>query len=223
MEWAHRSVVTGREAASLLEGALPVREHARLVLAAGFAGPALRTPASLLYDETTVRDLAAWPLVDGRHLAAACPHGLYVARLSRSSRLDATSPWSEVASAVAVQPPMSAMTMVLLGVRVAAYDRLPWVATLCGYVALCTDCVAVRRTDDGRSRFVLEPPGAWSEGVTGRRLPTRRGTPGVLWHPLPVRRGVRRPGQRTCASLSASPRTGPSSKLRDSVMCPESK
>jgi hypothetical protein len=156
------------------------------VLAAGFAGAARRTSACRLYDERAVRELAGRPLVDERHLAAACPRGLYVARLSRSTRLDVTRPWSEVAFAVAVQPSMSAMTRALLGVRIAAYGRLPWVATLCGYVVLCADCVAVHRMDGGRSEFVLEPPGAWSEGVTGRRLHTRRGTPGAFWRPAPV-------------------------------------
>jgi hypothetical protein len=51
--------VTGREASFLLIGTLPHREHARLVLAAGFAGEVRRTPASLLYDERAVRSWLA--------------------------------------------------------------------------------------------------------------------------------------------------------------------
>jgi hypothetical protein len=179
-------LVTGRDASRLLSGVVPTREHARLLLRAGFAGPCLRTSCALLYDESAVRALAARPLVDEDELASAGPHGLYVARLGRATTVDLTEPWARVAEQVAQQPSMPSLTRSLVAVRVAHYGHLPWVATLFGFVAICADAVEVRHLADGGTHFGLELPGSWSETVVGRRFPTRRGRPWLLWTPRAV-------------------------------------
>jgi hypothetical protein len=119
--------VTGREAAWLLRDSLPVREHARLILAAGFAGRPMRTSACLLYEEDAVRELAARRPVGDEEIGESCPHGLYVARLDRTAPLDMTGAWESLAAAVRRQPVVTPITSALLAARVAAYGAsLGW-------------------------------------------------------------------------------------------------
>jgi len=170
-------LITGRQAAALLSDSLPTREHGRLVLRAGFAGEPERTTAALLYDEAAVRALAVRPPVSSDEVAAACPQGLYVARLPRKCAVDVRAPWSETASIVAVQPAMPTLTTALLAVRVSMPGGLPWVATLCGYVVLAAQAQGLRNSAEGTLVFDLVETGEWARAFTGRRLATRPGRP----------------------------------------------
>jgi hypothetical protein len=131
--------VTGREAARLLAGVVPTREHARLLLRAGFAGPGTRTSAAVLYDEGALIALASRPLVDVDAVRSTCPHGLHVARMSRRMPLDLTQPWNVISEQVARQPAMPALTRALCAARIAHYGHVGWVATLFGFVSICAD------------------------------------------------------------------------------------
>jgi hypothetical protein len=117
-------------------------------------------------------------------LAAACPHGLFIARIDRSRRVDVTAGWAELARQLSLQPPMPPMTRALLGVRMAAYPSFPWVATLCGHVVLGAVAVRAAIAADGSIVFELAPPDTWFEVLVDRVLPTSRGgRPWVVWTP----------------------------------------
>ena len=80
------------------------------------------------------------------------------------------------------------MTAALLAARVRIFGRLPWIATLCGFVVLGADLTGFCVGPDGQVGFRLEPPGRWSEVVEGRWFPT--GSGGRSWAtrdpPLPT-------------------------------------
>jgi hypothetical protein len=155
-------------------------EPARQLLVAGFAGPGERVGRSTLYDEAGINALASRPPVDVDRLMRVCPHGLYVARLSRATAFSLALPWSAQARLVAVQPPLPALTRASVNVRIAAWGPLPWVATISGFVAFAAEAEAAFTDRDGRALFRLREPGAWFDAVTGRCLPTGRGRPWVL-------------------------------------------
>jgi hypothetical protein len=181
-------LLTGGESARLLADVVPTREHARLLLSAGFAGDGVRTPAAVLYDDGAVRALAARPLVDQRALRGACPQGIYVARLGRAHPVDLTQDWQQVAAQVSRQPAMPPLTRALVAAQIGHLGRLPWVATMFGFVATCADATAVAAGVGGVD-FTLEEPGEWADVVARHRFPTRRGRPWHLWTPdEPARR-----------------------------------
>jgi hypothetical protein len=101
--------VSGRRAAELLSEVLPTREHARLVLRAGLAGVPVVSSKAVLYDAERVLALARRPPVTADELAELCPEGLYVARLTRGTRIDITAPWTQTASVVDARPAMPPM------------------------------------------------------------------------------------------------------------------
>ena len=173
--------ISGREAAAVLSATLPTREHARLVLRAGLAGEPIRSRAALLYDEAAVRALAERAPVTAAELEAF-PTGLFVARLSRDTRVDVRADWAETAAALAVQPKMPTLTAALLGVRMQVWG-LPWVATLCGYVAFCAEARGFLAAEPGSMRFELHEPGEWASALEGRLLATRPGRPWCLLEP----------------------------------------
>ena len=176
-------MVTGRHAADLLSGVLPTREHARLVLRAGLAGPPVRTSAALLYDEARVVALATRPRVTAEEVEELCPRGLYVARLPRAAEVDVTAPWAHRVEAVAARPLMPTMTAALIDAQIRAPGRFPWVATLCGFVLLCADARGLRERPSGTVRFDLVPPDLWAIGLEGRLLATRPGRPWAVLEP----------------------------------------
>jgi hypothetical protein len=171
-------MVTGRHAAALLSDVLPTREHARLVLRAGLAGPPVRAQ----YDEQRVLDLAGRPPVSADDLAAACPGGLLVIRLPRETSIDTGEAWAQRVAQVGARPFMPTMSAIL-GVQITVAGRLPWVATLCGYAVLCAEVTGLRKREDGRVAFTLAKPGAWAHDVAGRLLRTRRGRPWLFLEP----------------------------------------
>jgi hypothetical protein len=72
---------------------------------------------------------------------------------------------------------MPTMTTVLLGVSVTAADgRLPWVATLPGFVVHGADLTGFETDEAGDGRFRLQPPGEWFDtwATASRDEPTRR-------------------------------------------------
>ncbi len=76
---------------------------------------------------------------------------------------------------------MTEMSRALLAARIAGHGRLPWVATMFGFVLLGAEAVgAWSDREHSRTLFALEPPGAWFGQVEGHRLRTRRGRPGLL-------------------------------------------
>jgi hypothetical protein len=152
--------VSGRQAAVLLAGVLPTREHALFV-----------------------RALADRPPVTAEELPQTCPGGLYVARLRRETRVDVGTPWRTCADAVATQPRMPGLTAALFGVRMRATGGLPWAATLCGFVVLCAQARGFGDADSDTVRFDLAPPGPWATSFERRRLATRPGRPWLLLEP----------------------------------------
>ena len=144
----------------------------------------VRAAGAVLYDQRAVRALAARPEVEPDELAAACPHGLFIARLDRTRGVDVTTGWAELATQVSIQPPMPAMARALLAARMTAYPHLPWVATLCGHVVLGADAVRADLVAGGSIAFTLAPPSSWFEVLVDRVMPTSRGgRPWVVWTP----------------------------------------
>jgi hypothetical protein len=173
-----------RAAADVLGAVGLTFEQTRLLLRSGIAGPGTHVGSARAYDAESVVSLVARPCLSASDLSCLAPRGLFVARLSRSTRLDLTRPWREVADALSEQPAMPAMTRSLLAARITGYERMPWVATLFGFVVLGADAVAISaETETGRTRFALEPPEEWWNTLAGSRLPTGRGRPGLLLLP----------------------------------------
>jgi hypothetical protein len=177
-------LLSAREATRVLAEVGVARTQAQVLLAAGLAGTGVRSAGAVLYDEAAVRALAARPEVDPDELAAACPHGLFIARIDRSRPVDVTTGWADLARQLSLQPPMPGMTRALLGVRMTAYPNLPWVATLCGHVVLGADAAHADLAAGGRIAFTLAPPSSWFAVLVDRVLPTSRGgRPWVVWTP----------------------------------------
>ncbi len=123
-------LMSANQSARVLAAQGVPRTQAQLLLAAGLAGAGTRTAGAVLYDERAVRRLSERPVADTEAVAAACPHGLLVARLARSTTLDVKVGWPTLADQVRVQPAMPPLSRALVAARVAAYGGLPWVATL---------------------------------------------------------------------------------------------
>ncbi len=139
---------------------------------------------STVYDESRVQEVAARPLVDEQRLREACPLGVFVARLARGRSLDTSAEWDEQARAVAAQPPLPPMTAAVIGVRHRLADgRLPWVATVSGFVVFGGEATGWRRAGDGSNVVDLERPGPWYRDVAERWFAFGRGRHWCLWDP----------------------------------------
>jgi hypothetical protein len=176
--------ISERGAAEILTSVGISREQARLLLHTGVAGPGERVGRTTLYDETRVREVASRPPVDEHHLRRVCPVGVYVARLARDRSLDTSAAWEDQARAVAPQTPLPPMTGAVIGVRHRlAGGRLPWVATVSGFVVFGGEATGWRRDEDGSSVVDLEPPGPWYQHVAERWFAFGRGRHWCLWDP----------------------------------------
>ncbi len=170
-----------RDSADVLAAAGLTVEQTRLLLRTGVAGPGTRIGGAVAYDEDAVVGLATWPEIDASEVIRSSPGGVYVARLSRDATVDAGASWATAAESLRDQPSMTEMSRALLAARIAGHGRLPWLATMFGFVLLGADAVGVwSDLERGRTLFGLEPPGPWFGAVDGRRLRTRRGRPGLL-------------------------------------------
>jgi hypothetical protein len=169
-------LVSGREAARILiaTGAVTGEAQARAVLSAGLAGGGVRAGSGLLYDNEVVERLAQRPWLSREEQHVACPQGVYVARLSRATRLDTTQPWDAVISQVDRMPKIPVLSTALLGVCISvAGGRLPWVATLHGFVVVGADLTGFKT--GAERQFRLAAPGEWFASWEGRRIPSGRG------------------------------------------------
>jgi len=127
------------------------------------------------FERDDVVALAERPWLSQAAQRAATPDGVYLVRLARSVTLDLTRPWSETAQVLAAAPRMPPMTSAVLSAMVSAFGRLPWVATMHGFVVWGADLVGLGRGEEGATTFRLEPPGAWFEAWRDTRV---RSAPG---------------------------------------------
>ncbi len=180
-------LITERAGSEILTSVGISREQARLLLHTGVAGPGERVGRSTLYDGSRVQEVAARPPVDEHRLMRMCPVGVYVARLARDRSLDSSATWDEQARAVAPQPPLPLMTAAVVGVRHRLTGgRLPWVATVSGFVVFGGEATGWRRAGDGSSVVDLERPGPWYRDVAERWFAFGRGRHWCLWDPWRV-------------------------------------
>ena len=163
-------MVSARGAAELLGEVGLGREEVRRLLLSGFAGPPVRTAGALLFDQQRVRELAAWPALPESVVDELCPFGLFVGRIPRDRRLDMTTEWSMLAGCVNGGWRLSPLDRILMSARIERYVAMPFVATLCGYVALGGDVVGLEAERSGRTAFTLTEPGAWFAPFNQRRL-----------------------------------------------------
>jgi hypothetical protein len=136
--------------------------QARQVLAAGLAGEPLRERGFVLYDGDLLLALIGRESATEGLLDAVCPHGLFVAR-----REPGGAGWPALRRGWRFSP----WTAVWLKVRIETYGPFPVVATVGGFVVACADMVAA---SVGGS-LALAHPGAWSEQLEDRHLPTGPG------------------------------------------------
>jgi hypothetical protein len=161
-------LISKREAAGMLGDLGLSRRHAEQVLDAGLAGVPAPSSASWLYDLDQVELLSRRPLVKEADAAAACPHGLFVAR-GPAALVDA-SRWS-----------MSHLTRLYLRICLAQHGPVPLVVTVGGFVARAADITAVHAADSralAPTVFTLDPAGAWFDTFRDHRHPTG---PGKSW------------------------------------------
>jgi hypothetical protein len=177
-------MMSERQAAEVLGGRGLGREQARQLLLTGAAGTGLRVGRSTAYDDRLVRGLAHRPSVDLEALAAACPHGVHVARIRRGLPFHCDWPWSRQAETLATQPGMTPMTRALVvGLPIAAHGGLPWVATVSGFVVFAATATGARVAEDGRIVFDLAPPDAWRAAVERRWFYAGPGRHWFSWRP----------------------------------------
>jgi hypothetical protein len=135
--------ISTSEATRVLAEVGVARTQAQVLLAAGLAGPAVRSAGAVLYDEHRVRALADRALVEADELAPACSHGLFIARIDRSRPVDVTTGWAGLVAQLSLQPRMPPLTRARLTARITAYGQLPWVATLCSHVVLAANSISI--------------------------------------------------------------------------------
>ena len=184
-------LITGREAAHRLGAAGLTRRQANRVLTAGFAGAPVRSTGAHLYDARRVADLERWPTVGDDVLDRACPRGIFIARRD----VDLDTPAATQRETVRADWPISPYTAVLLRSRIEASGSLPFVATVCGFVALGADLTGLVATAHGSYLLELDEPGAWFEPLRGRRIPTGPGRPWVIRRGRPYAGGGTSMGQ----------------------------
>jgi hypothetical protein len=172
-------LISAREAAQILAATGLARERARRVLLAGFAGEGMRTRGSLLYDEARVRALLEWPTVDPSALDGACPSGIFVARVMDLRVMDmGTHP---IADRMWQLSPYARL-QIRLAIETQGY--LPFVATVCGFVASGANITAVWPSPSGSndgSTLDLAEPGEWFEPFNNSRFVTGPGGVWLLW------------------------------------------
>jgi hypothetical protein len=163
-------LISGREARAILEGAGVSPRGARRVLASGLAGVPVVTRAAHLYDDERVREVAGRLKLTWHDLEDICPAGILIARRD----LDVTATRAEQLAAVRDGWEVISMwRRWQLCDAVRRHGRLPFVASVSGFVALGADIVGF---GDG-SDLLLDPPGAWFSSLEERRLPTGQGRP----------------------------------------------
>jgi hypothetical protein len=175
-------LVSARQAASIMWRAGVNRDRSRRLLEAGFAGGGVRTTGSLLFEHDRVQALAAWSHVESEELVRTCPDGVYVARLGPDAEFILDTPWdAQIEVLSAVPHDLSAVTRAFVRSRIQSHGLLPWVATVCGFVAVGADLEGFRTDAEGESSFVLARPGHWFETLCGRRFETGPGRPWSVW------------------------------------------
>jgi len=187
-------LISSREAAQILAASGLTRDRARRVLQFGFAGDALRTRGSLLYEDTRVRALLDWPDVDPGVLRETCTHGLFVARV-RNVRPELAGDVAgdlagDLAGELALREwQLSPWARLEMRRVVEAQGFLPLVATVCGFVASGANITAVWPGPSGTgrgSRLDLDEPGAWFEEFQSRKLVSGPGSAWLFWRPRPA-------------------------------------
>lgn len=177
------TLVSTREALTVLRSAGVGARSADRVLAGGLAGTAVRARSVLLHDERRVRQLAERPVLAGRTLAQQCPQGLFVARrdLPRGlSRADQerwfAHGWGEI----------SRWVMLRLQLEIERDGPRPFVACTGGFVTFGAEITRARSVDASAPSFDLAAPGSWFEVFDGARLRTGPGRPWVIHPPTQV-------------------------------------
>ena len=95
-------LISGREAVRILRtrGAMTGEAQARGLLRAGAAGPGVVADTGVLFERDAVIELADRPWLERSAQEDACSRGAYVARMPRTTSVDLTRPWVEIAEQV---------------------------------------------------------------------------------------------------------------------------
>lgn len=183
--------VSGREAALVLAEAGLSRGQTRKVLAAGLAGPSLRTAGSLLYDEARVRALLACPVLERDELPDPCRATMFVARLRPRCEVgapdqcwqgaDLSAPEAEQCDAARMYWDLSPWVEVMVRVAIQEHGFVPFVATVAGFVVLGGNATWISHVPSRGDVFTLEPPTSWFDPLRQARFPTGPGGPWLFW------------------------------------------
>ncbi len=174
-------LVTARGAAEILRVAGLTRDESRHLSSAGFAGPGLRTSGATLYDEQRVRELAEWPIIEDETVDRLCPFGMFVGRVARSRPVDVAGDRVALADAIRGGWKVSLLSRVLIVGRIERYGPMPFLATVCGYVAFGADIVALEFDRRGTTTFTLADAGSWFDGFDQRCLLAGAGRSCFIW------------------------------------------
>lgn len=182
-------IVSARGAAEILRDVRLSRDEARQLLSSRFAGPGQRASSAVLYDAARVRELMAWPQLKDEVVDERCPFGLFVGRIARGRQIDVAGDRGALMDAVRGDWKVPLMSRILIIGRIERFGPMPFLATVCGYVALGADIVDLRVEAGGRTKFTLTDPGSWFDGFDQRRLLAGAGRSCFIWGWPPQYRG----------------------------------
>lgn len=164
-------LISGRQAAALLEAAGLTRRQSRQLLAAGLAGLPFPTSRAHLYETSRVQELASRAPLTDVELDNACPGPLFVSR----REVDVLAPRNRQLAAVQSGWDLNVATVIWLrhGIRERGY--VPMVAALCGFVVLGAEITDLHRCAKRDVALSLREPGAWFDELRDRRVVMGRG------------------------------------------------
>jgi hypothetical protein len=201
-------LISAREAARHLTTRDISWQQSREVLLTGLAGSGVCARGARFYDGDRVGALAARPVVDEVALLAQEPGGVLVARVGRVGEISVPDPAEGAAATMCVRSGLGLEAWLGVRAHLDAHERMPFVATVCGFPVLVADVVRIAATPGPQVELEVEPAGPWRRLVDGRRLVTR---PGPTWLLLGHRPSLGRArqaaggrGERVGAARSAS-------------------
>lgn len=191
METTTRTAPSTREALTLLRQSHGLhRRQAAAVLAAGLGGPATADARARRYDLSRLHALVDWTELADDEIWAACPYGVFIARIADHRGFHIAAPRPDQTEAV--RGPWYVPLLAHLWIQTHADDahRFPFVATVGDFVVFGGEITGQSYLEDlprttnmfgHRTMWELAEPGPWYDAFKQRRLTFGPGYPWRIW------------------------------------------